>query len=179
MNSPIFFFFKRKFDWFYLELLLAITYISVVFYKQYRMFYALHFIDFDLSIFHQGIWLICRFERPFVTIRGLHFFGDHTNFIDLIFVPIYWIYAHPLILLFVETVILGLSGLLLYIIAKKQLKDEKLAFFVSLLFFTYPALHYLNFENYHPDVFVVFAIFHLALWNISRSFFKQTLNKSK
>jgi len=69
---------RLKARWLYLEIILAIFYISVVLYKQYRLFYSLNFVDFDMSIFHQGIWLISRFHVPFVTVRGLNLFGDHT-----------------------------------------------------------------------------------------------------
>jgi hypothetical protein len=34
---------------------------------------------FDLGIFDQGVWLLSRFQDPFVTIRGLPLFGDHAS----------------------------------------------------------------------------------------------------
>ena len=38
-----------------------------------------HTFGFDLGIYDQGIWLLSRAKDPFVTIRGLEFFGHHTN----------------------------------------------------------------------------------------------------
>ena len=42
---------------------------------------------FDMGIFDQGIWLLSRFREPFVTVRGLNYFGNHSNYTTLAFVP--------------------------------------------------------------------------------------------
>ena len=46
---------------------------------------------FDLGIFDQGLWLLSRGETPFVTLRGLHLFGDHSSYLMLPVVPLYWL----------------------------------------------------------------------------------------
>src|SRR6266545_4845760 len=53
---------------------------------------------FDMGIYDQGIWLLSRFEEPFVTVRGLNYFGHHVNPITLLFVPAYWLGAGPYLL---------------------------------------------------------------------------------
>ena len=55
--------------------------------------------SFDLGIYDQAVWLLSRFHDPFVTVRGLEFFGHHVNPILLLFVPFYWLGAGPLFLL--------------------------------------------------------------------------------
>ncbi|HTN80980.1 MAG TPA: DUF2079 domain-containing protein, partial [Acidimicrobiales bacterium] len=47
--------------------------------------------SFDLGIYDQAVWLLSRFHDPFVTVRGLEFFGHHVNPILLLFVPFYWL----------------------------------------------------------------------------------------
>src|SRR5436305_8483469 len=47
--------------------------------------------SFDLGIYDQGIWLLSRLRVPFVTIKGLHLFGHHTNLILFLLVPFYWL----------------------------------------------------------------------------------------
>ncbi|MBW1775085.1 MAG: DUF2079 domain-containing protein, partial [Deltaproteobacteria bacterium] len=32
---------------------------------------------FDLGIFDQALWLVSEGKTPFITVRGLHRFGDH------------------------------------------------------------------------------------------------------
>ncbi|MEE9534361.1 MAG: hypothetical protein V3W06_08070, partial [Acidimicrobiia bacterium] len=36
---------------------------------------------FDFGIFDQGLWLLSRFREPFVTLRGLNLFADHSSYI--------------------------------------------------------------------------------------------------
>ena len=62
---------------------------------------------FDFGIYDQGLWLMSRFKRPFVTIMGRHLFGDHTSFILLPLVPVYWILPSAKVLLFVQAAALG------------------------------------------------------------------------
>src|SRR3954449_4605326 len=61
--------------------------------------------SFDLGIYDQAVWLLSRFHDPFVTVRGLEFFGHHVNPIVLLFVPFYWLGAGPLFLLSVQVVV--------------------------------------------------------------------------
>ena len=42
---------------------------------------------FDMGIYDQGIWLVSRGRTPFVTVRGLNYFGHHVNLITLLLVP--------------------------------------------------------------------------------------------
>jgi len=138
------------------------VYILYVCYRQYWMLYALRFPDFDMSHYHQKVWLLSRFKEPFITVRGLHTFGAHASFIDFIFVPFYWIVSTPLILLWGETLVIALAAFLVYLIAKLRLQSTWMALFLSVVFLMYPALHYLNFENYHPVAFAV--LFFLMYW---------------
>jgi hypothetical protein len=54
---------------------------------------------YDMGIFDQGVWLLSRFHAPFVTVMGRNLFGDHTSFILLLAVPLYWIWPHAQTLL--------------------------------------------------------------------------------
>jgi hypothetical protein len=71
---------------------------------------------FDFGIYDQGLWLLSRFERPFITIMGRHLFGDHTSFILLPLVPVYWVLPSAKVLLFAQAAALGLAGIPLFLI---------------------------------------------------------------
>ena len=146
-----------------LVLAMVTGYIAYVCYRQYWMLYSLRFPDFDMSFYHQQVWLLSRFKEPFTTIgRSMNAFGNHANFINFIFVPIYWIKSSPLVLLWGETIAIGLAGVFVYLIAKLRLQSRFMGAFITAVFFMYPALHYLNFENYHPVSFAV--LFFLMYW---------------
>ena len=145
-----------------LEISMITAYIAYMCFRLHQVFYTIGFSSFDISVFHQGIWLMSTFHQPFVTIRGLHLFADHSTFINMLFIPAYWVYPSHLTLLYGETIALGCSAFLIYLIAKKQLGSELWGVFLSAIFLMYPALHYLNIFQYHPVVFSV--PFILLFW---------------
>lgn len=122
---------------------------------------------FDLGIYDQGLWLLSRFRTPFVTIMGRHLFGDHTSFILLPLVPLYWIRATGAWLLIAQTIALGISALPLFWMARSVLVSERNAAAVAIAYLANPALGWINYENFHPDAFEVpLALF--ALWFMTR-----------
>jgi uncharacterized membrane protein len=141
---------------------LFVLFVTTICLKQYHLLYGLHYPDFDLGIFTQGVYLLSRFETPFVTIRGLHLFGDHFTFINLIFVPFFWIFSSPLVLLYGQTLVLGISGLVLYEICKIRLGSALTIAFVITLFYFYPPLWHLSLRQYHASSFAV--LFALLFW---------------
>jgi len=48
---------------------------------------------YDFGLYDQGIWLMSRGHSPFVTLMGRNLFGDHSSFILVLLIPLYWI--HP------------------------------------------------------------------------------------
>lgn len=122
---------------------------------------------FDLGIFDQGTWLLSRFKEPFVTVRGLHLFGDHTSFILIFLAPFYWIASTPVTLLVAQSVALGMAAVPAFLVARDQLRDEWLALGVAVAYLAHPAVSWTNMEQFHPDVFEVPLIF-LAFWLVLR-----------
>ncbi len=127
-----------------------------------RKYHAYHAPAFDMAIFDQGVWLLSRFKEPFVTILGLNLFGDHVVFIMGLFVPLYWLWPTPETLLVVQSMALALGGIPIYLIAARVLKDRWLGLIPTLGYLLYPALGWLNLENFHPDALAVpLALFAL------------------
>ena len=44
--------------------------------------------SFDVGLYDQGIWLLSRFDAPFVTLMGRNMFGDHASLILLFVAPL-------------------------------------------------------------------------------------------
>lgn len=118
---------------------------------------------FDFGIYDQGLWLLSRFERPFVTVMGRHLFGDHTSFILLPLVPFYWIVPSAKVLLVAQAAALGVSAIPVFLLAREKLRNEMLAAVLAAAFLLQPALGWLNWEQFHPDVFEIPLIL-FALW---------------
>lgn len=110
---------------------------------------------FDLGIYDQGLWLLSRFHAPFITIMGRNLFGDHTSFVLLPLVPVYWVWPSAHVLLIAQSVALAMSAVPIYLIARNRLQDELLACVLASASLLMPTLQWTNFEQFHPDCFEV------------------------
>jgi uncharacterized membrane protein len=144
-------------------LLLVIGYALYYGLWSVRKYAAYQAPAFDMGIFDQGVWLLSRFKEPFVTILGLNLFGDHPSFIMLAFVPLYWIWPHPDTLLVVQSMVLALGAIPVFLIARPILRNGWFALVPALAYLLTPALGWLNLENFHPDSLevplVLFALY--------------------
>jgi uncharacterized membrane protein len=119
--------------------------------NHYRLahFYPL---EWDLSIFMQGLHALARLETPLVTIRGLHLFGDHATFVHVLLVPLEAVLGPvlgPHLLPLVQTVALAGSALLLFGLARQALAPKE-ARVVLVAYLLYPPLQHTWLEYYEP-----------------------------
>ena len=122
---------------------------------------------YDMGLYDQGIWLLSRFEDPFVTIRGLYYFEHHVNLITVLFVPAYWLGAGPHFLYLVETVWMALGAVPLFLLARDRLRSGWLAVAVAACFLLYPSLEWINWWHFHPDALVITPLL-FAWWLATR-----------
>lgn len=119
--------------------------------------------SYDSGLYDQGIWLMSRFEAPFVTLMGRNLFGDHTSFILLLLVPFYWIFPDAGTMFFAQSAVLGAGAIPIYLYARKRLASDVLGLGMALVYLLHPAVTWTNMENFHPDaalgVLVGFAIY--------------------
>jgi uncharacterized membrane protein len=125
-------------------------------------------LGYDFGIFDQGLWLLSRFERPFVTIMGRHLLGDHTSFILLPLAPVYWVIPSAKVLLIAQATALGIAAVPVFLIAREKLRHELLACGIAVAFLAHPALASTSFEQFHPDAFEV-PVLLFALWFMIRA----------
>ncbi len=110
---------------------------------------------FDFGIFDQGLWLLSRFEAPFVTVRGLHLFGDHSSYAMVPLTPLYWVWPDPRALLLLTVVVLALAGPLLFALGRAVALPPVLAAGVALGFLLHPSLSWQAWWNFHPELLAV------------------------
>lgn len=110
---------------------------------------------FDMGIYDQGIWLLSRFEDPFVTVRGLHYFGHHLNLVTVLFVPAYWLGAGPIFLYLVETVALAAGAIPLWLLARDRWRHEGWALVAAGAYLLYPSVGWINWWHFHPDALII------------------------
>jgi uncharacterized membrane protein len=113
---------------------------------------------FDLGIFDQGVWLLSRFHAPFVTVMGRNLFGDHTSFILLLAVPLYWLYPHAQALLVLQSCLLAAAAIPIYLLARRWTANTALATALTAAYLLNPALQNGNLEQFHPECFLVLSL---------------------
>lgn len=109
-------------------------------------------LEFDLAIFTQGLHALSRLETPFVTVRGMHLFGEHATFVHVLLAPLEALLGPllgPHLLVLVQTAALAASALLLFRVAREALPlpDARRVLGAYLL---YPALQHTWLEYYEP-----------------------------
>jgi uncharacterized membrane protein len=146
----------------------VLAYIGLFTYWTFRNHDGFGTYAFDFGIYDQGLWLLSRFKRPFITIMGRHLFGDHTSFILLFLAPIYWVLPSAKVLLFVQSAVLGLGALPTFLIAREKLRHEALAAAMAVVYLLHPHIGWTNLEQFHPDVFEV-PLLLFAFWFMLRA----------
>jgi uncharacterized membrane protein len=106
--------------------------------------------DFDLAIFAQAVDGILR-GSTFNSIRGMNWLGDHASLILFLVAPLYGVAHHPLTLLILQTAVLALGALPVYLLARRELGDLRLAVTFAAIYLLYPALGYVNLFEFHPE----------------------------
>lgn len=106
---------------------------------------------FDLGIYDQAIWLMSRFKPPFITLRGLPFWGTHANPILVLFVPFYWLGAGPHFLLVAQVASQGAGAVAVYLLARDRFEARWPAVAMAGVLLLHPTYQYLIWEFFHPD----------------------------
>lgn len=148
------------------------TWIVVAMIGAYTAFFAKRTLDihhglgtasYDSALYDQGIWLMSRFEAPFVTLMGRNLMGDHTSFVLVLLVPLYWIVPAAGTMFFAQAAAIGMGALPVYLVGRSRLESPWMAAGMAGVYLLHPAVSWTNMENFHPDaflgVFVGFAVY--------------------
>jgi uncharacterized membrane protein len=124
-------------------------------------------LEWDLSIFAQGTWKLGHGETPFVTIRGLHLFGDHSSYVHLLLAPFLRLWPSVSVLVVAQSLALAASAFLLFRVARERLGGGAAAPLVLVAYLLYPPLQHSWFEYYQPDALAIPCLI-AAWWAVER-----------
>lgn len=110
--------------------------------------------SFDVGLYDQGVWLLSRFDAPFVTLMGRNMFGDHASLILLLLAPLYWVVPGTETLLAVQSAVVAAGALPIYFFARRHLNSSFLGLLMAVVWLVNPAVNGTVFENFHPDSFL-------------------------
>lgn len=144
-----------------------ILYTIIFSYYTILKFYSFSAYAWDLGIFNQSLWSTVNggnffFSNVelFVNPSGI-FFGIHFSPILFIVLPFYSLYSSVETLLIFQSFILALGAIPLYYYAKNALKQRTIAVVFSLAYLMYPALHGINWFDFHVQAFLPVLLFSL------------------
>jgi len=136
-------------------ILAYVAFFSIISIDRHDHFQSL---AFDLGIYDQAIWKFSRFAGGFNTVRGIEIFGDHFTPINLLIAPLYWFTDDVRALLVLQTLAFALSAVPLFFIAYHYLKSRWASLAVCFSLLMFPAMHYVNLEDFHPESFILLFV---------------------
>lgn len=135
-------------------LLLVAAYTAYFTNRTLDIHHSLGTSSYDSGLYDQGIWLMSRFETPFVTLMGRNLMGDHTSFALVLLVPLYWFFPAAGTMFFVQAAMIGCGAIPIYAYARKRLGSDWLGVVMATVYLLHPAVSWTNMENFHPDAFL-------------------------
>jgi len=134
-------------------IVLYVIYFTVASFQRYDNFYSGRF---DLGNMDQAVWntihgRIFKVTDPNGTniISRLAF---HADFILVLLAPLYFIWSNPKMLLLVQSIILGIAAVFVFLQSSDLLKNKNLSFSLSLAFLMSPSIQFSNLYDFHPVV---------------------------
>ena len=151
----------------WVAIFLYILFFSCITFLKYQSF---GYGDFDLAHHAQSMWNIIH-GSIHCSILGIDFLGNHAHFILFLAAPIYFVFRHPITLLFLQTFSLAIAAYPIYLIAKDEINNTA-GLAITLVYLFYPALWYVNLFEFHPTVFatpfLAFMFYYFRKQNFKR-----------
>ena len=139
---------------------LIYSYISIIKHLHYQTF------TWDTGFFDQLLWKLSRFKEPVSSFSNLHVFGDHFQFILLLFVPLYWFPQSIKLLFITHAFVAVIASLPVYLISLKVNKSKVFALAVSFSMLIFTGMQFAVLDGFHQSVFsplfYAFAIYGLV-----------------
>jgi uncharacterized membrane protein/pimeloyl-ACP methyl ester carboxylesterase len=134
-------------------ILLYVAYFTLASFLRYNNFFTGRF---DLGNMDQTVWntihgRIFQLTDPNGT-TNISRLAFHADLILVLISPLYLIWSSPEMLLLLQSVVLGLGAIFVYLIAKNILKNKNLALAFSASYLLNPALQFTNLYDFHAVV---------------------------
>lgn len=111
---------------------------------------------FDLGIFDQGTWLLSRGDlSPFITLRGLPLFADHSSYLLFFVAPIYLVWSDPRVLVLLTVVAPAAAVWFAYRIGVREGLRPWVAVAIALALLLHPAVAWTPWDAFHPETLTI------------------------
>jgi uncharacterized membrane protein len=155
--------FKAVFSAYKWLLALIFVYVLTMSLVVVLRFYTFRTNAFDLGLFNQAFSTALKgklfYETPdqFLIPSG-SFLGTHFSLLMFLLLPIYALFPFPQTLLILQTAIIALAAIPIYLVAQRVLGRGKLPLLVAGLYLINPATLNMNLFDFHLEAFLPFFL---------------------
>lgn len=126
------------------------AYFTVATFLKYNNYYMGRF---DLGNMAQTVWNTVHGKIFLLTdpngTREISRLAFHADFILILLSPFYLLWEDPRMLLLIQTLILSLGGVFVYLVSNQILKNKLLSLVFAVCYFLNPAVNYVNLFDFH------------------------------
>ncbi|MCX6784082.1 MAG: DUF2079 domain-containing protein [candidate division WWE3 bacterium] len=126
---------------------------------------------FDLGIMAQTVWNTAHgrfFEFTDHFGTNMSQAATHTDYLMVIFAPLFWIWNDPRVLLVAQALLLTSSVIPIYLLIKIKTKSNWLGLIWGIIFLVYPAVAFLLLSDFH-SVTLVIPLFIWAFYFLEKN----------
>lgn len=159
----------------YIVLIMVLAYSVVFSYYSIMKHYSFRTGAWDLGILVQSISTATKGElftnnvELYYSPTGSHF-GVHYSPILFVVVPFFYFMQKVETVLIIQSIILALGAIPLYLISKDCLEDRLSALLLSIAYLMNPSLHGINWYDFHTQAFFPFFILSATYFLKKRKF---------
>ena len=125
-----------------------VAYTTILTLISWYKYFLLGYNGLDLAIFDNIFFNAISGSGFWSSIQGHHYFADHFTPLLYLFLPFYALWPSPLNLLFVQSLLLGLSALPVYLLGKTII-NQKWGVILALAWLANPLLWNINLHEWH------------------------------
>lgn len=133
-------------------------YSFIIVYRYVHFFYY----DWDQALINQSLWDLWH-GRLYSSLYGFNIFGDHATFINLLVLPLFVIFPHPLTVSLLEVFFFSASALLLYFMALEDL-DKKSALSMTFIYCLFVPNFFAISHDFNAELLTPFFILLVILF---------------
>lgn len=134
-------------------------YIAIFSFISLNKFYNYGYNALDLAIINQAFFNTTQGNPLASSIHPPTYLGDHFTPIIFVLLPFYFLFKSPIVLLILQTLVLGACSIFIYLIAKNTI-NKNWAIIFSLAWLLNPFVQNINLFEFH---FLPFAILFILI----------------
>ncbi len=137
---------------------------------------------YDMGAYMQVLWNAGHGNGLVSNIEFTHHFGEYFEPILFVFVPLYKLFEGPFLLFILQSGLIALGAIPLYLLAVMKLKNKIAGLVFAAAYLLYPSLQYVTLFDFHPVAlaipFLLFMVYFLEKKNYKLYFVFMLLSLS-